>query len=53
MSLSDGRHVQIMPVLTSMTDQYAVAHWSHVGLFELANRMSDCNRRIDTTVTLE
>lgn len=36
MSRSVGRQLQIIPTFISMMDQYAVVHWSHVGLSDLA-----------------
>lgn len=48
----EGRHVQIMPTLTSIVDQYTMFHWSQVGLVELAHETSELRRRMETMVTL-
>lgn len=31
-----GKHVQIIPTLTSIVDHQPTIHWSHVGFFEFA-----------------
>lgn len=49
---SAGRHVHMMPTLTSIVDHHTMSHSSHVGLEPLAKCVMERRRSMETIVTL-